>query len=181
MFYFLVMDSSSCSGPAPAYKCQRTGGPRELSSPALCQAPGCECPSGPEVPRPPMKLGPPCLVGAGSSQTAGPVGSRRACETVATGRSSGGAWELLGQSVAVWGREVGRPLPLGTEPLPSPCQAGVWFPTACQFQGARGGARGIHRPSLLSLSCGQGGLSRSAEQCPCSASALLSARLRAER
>lgn len=51
-----------------------------------------------------------------------------------------GTWELLGQSVAVWGREVGRHLPLGTEPHPRPCQAWVWFPTACQSQGPRGGA-----------------------------------------
>lgn len=31
-----------------------------------------------------------------------------------------GTWELLGQSVAVWGREVGKALPLGTEPLAKP-------------------------------------------------------------
>lgn len=34
-----------------------------------------------------------------------------------------GTWELLEQLVAVWGREAGRLLPLGPEPLPSPCQA----------------------------------------------------------
>lgn len=31
-----------------------------------------------------------------------------------------GTGELLGQSVAVWGREVGKALPLGTEPLAEP-------------------------------------------------------------
>lgn len=135
------MDSSSCSGPAPAYKCQEDRGPRDLSSPALRQAPGCEFPTGPEVPGPPVRLGPPCPVVAGSSQTAGPFDSRRPCETVAGHwEVSSGTWELLRQLVAVWGREVGRALPLGTEPLPSPCQAWVWFPTACQFQGTRGGA-----------------------------------------
>lgn len=70
-----------------------------------------------------------------------------------------GTWELPGQSVAVWGREVGRHLPLGTEPLPRPCQAWV-----CQSQGPRGRA-GAFTASL----CGVLAMGRSAEPGPCTA------------
>lgn len=43
-------------------------------------------------------------------------------------------------------------MPLGTEPLPSPCQAWAWFPAACQFQGTWGGGpRGTHCPCSRAL------------------------------
>lgn len=119
MFYFLVMDSSSCSGPAPAYKCQEDGGPRDLSSPAPRQAQAVssqrarksqgllrggdhQALSWPEAARLPAPLR------AGVPERQWPLGGL------------GGTRELLGQSVAVWGREVGKALPLGTEPLAKP-------------------------------------------------------------
>lgn len=110
---------------------------------------------------------------AGSSQEAGPFQSKCSSERVATGRSSGDLG-AAGTISCCLGSEVGRSLPLGTEPWPIPCQAWAWFSTACWFQGTPGGGPGGCIAPVPR------GLSRFAEQRTCSAWALLSARLKVE-
>lgn len=88
-----------------------------------------------------MRLGPPCPVVAGSNQDTSPFQSECPCERMAAGRSSGD-FGAAGTISCCLGSEVGRALPLGTEPLPGPCQAWAWFSTAWRFQGTQGGGPG---------------------------------------
>lgn len=127
MFYFLVMDSSSCSGPAPAYKCQEHRRPGDLSSPALCQAPGCEFPAGPEVPGPLMRLGPLRPVVAGSSQAAGPFESGVSPERAPAGRSRGLRSRRDNRSL-FGGLRLAGPCPSALSPCQACAKPGPGFP-----------------------------------------------------
>lgn len=83
--YFVLMESSSCSGPAPAYKCQEQWPALALHP---CQALGCEFSVGRGNPGTPMRRGPPCL--SSRKQPAwGPFESECPHERVASGRTSG--------------------------------------------------------------------------------------------
>lgn len=139
--------------------------PRDLSSPAPHQAPSCEFPSGLGSPGASCEAGTTMLVHPpwlwSWPEAARLLAPLRAGVSVREWPLGGlqGTWAPLGQLVAVWGSEVGRPLALGTELLPGPCQAWGGFPIACQFQGHLGrGPRGIHCPSLQRLCCGPGSL-----------------------